>query len=82
MIRERSEIISFTRDDLERIVRHIAQLQITGHLFIGKLGEQEVHWLGDGAGVEVVTRYQQGGFEDLPPPSTELTVPVAKKRRR
>jgi hypothetical protein len=65
MYRERSEIISFTKDDIERIVRHVAQQQIVGHLFIGKFGEQTVQWNGDG-GVDVITKYVQGGVEDLP----------------
>lgn len=78
MLRERSEIIGFTKDDLERIVRHISQQQISGHLFIGKFGEQEVRWLADG-GVEVITRYAQGGFEDLP--QAQLALPDKKKRK-
>ena len=77
MIRERSEIISFTKDDLERMVRFLAQQQIVGHMFIGKMGEQEVRWTGDG-GVEVITKYVQGGFEDLPGVE-QLSLPKKKK---
>lgn len=66
MLRERSEIIKFSRDDLERLVRYMAQSQIIGPLFVGKMGNQTVQWLQDG-GIEVVTTYQQGGIEDLPP---------------
>jgi hypothetical protein len=77
MIRERSEIISFSKDDLERIVRYMAQSQITGHLFIGKFGEQDVRWTPDG-GVEVITKYIQGGFEDLPHPE-QMALPKKKK---
>jgi hypothetical protein len=65
MLRERSEVISFTRDDLERIVRYMAQQQIAGPLFIGKFGEQVIRWTTEG-GVEVITKYVQGGYADLP----------------
>jgi hypothetical protein len=65
MYRERSEIISFTKDDLEKIVRHMAQQQIVGHLFIGKFGEQLVQWNSAG-GIDVITKYAQGNWEDLP----------------
>lgn len=81
MMRERSEIISFTRDDLERIVRHISQQQIIGHLFIGKFGEQEVRWTSEG-GVEVITKYLQGGYEDLPRPEQLPLLPTSKKKKR
>jgi hypothetical protein len=66
MQRERSEIISYTKDDLERIVRHLAQMQIVGHLFIGKMGEQQVVWNGSTGGVDVITKYVEGTWEDLP----------------
>ena len=76
MLRERSEVISFSRDDIERIVRHMAQMQIVGHLFIGKMGEQTVRWTD--SGVEVITKYQQGEFEDLPKPE-QTALPKRKK---
>ncbi len=76
MMRARSEVITFNRDDIERVVRHMAQAQIAGSLFIGKFGEQQVQWLPDG-GVEVTTTYVQGEFEDLP--RTEL---VTKEPRQ
>jgi hypothetical protein len=65
MYRERSEIISFTKDDIEKIVRHMAQQQIIGHLFIGKFGEQLIQWNSNG-GVDVITKYAQGSWDDLP----------------
>ena len=65
MMRARSEAITFNRDDIERVVRHMAQAQIAGSFFIGKFGEQTVRWLPD-HGVEVTTTYVQGEFEDLP----------------
>jgi len=80
MQRERSETITFTRDDLERIIRHMAQLQISSSLFIGKFGEQAVAWMPDG-GIEVTTKYQQGGYEDLPAPSEQPALPKRKKSR-
>jgi hypothetical protein len=80
MYRERSEIISYSKDDIERIVRHIAQQQIIGHLFIGKFGEQEVRWNGDG-GVDVITSYRQGGYEDLPHEDQPLSLPKKKKNK-
>ena len=41
MLRERSETITFTRDDVERLVRHICQVQLSGgHIFVGKFGEK------------------------------------------
>ena len=77
MLRERSEIISFSKDDLERIVRAVAHQRIVGDMFIGKFGEQDLRWTPDG-GVEVVTKYVQGGFEDLPQ-AERIAAP--KKRR-
>jgi len=79
MQRERSEIIVYTKDDLERIVRHMAQMQIIGHLFIGKFGEQEIRWNVDG-GVEVITKYLQGGYEDLPAVTQEVASLSHKKK--
>ena len=79
MIRERSEVITFARDDIERVLRHVAMQQIVGSMFIGKFGEQIVRWMPDG-GVEVITRYQQGDLSDLPhanPPHRAIT-----KRKR
>jgi hypothetical protein len=67
MIRERTEIISYSKDDLERILRHLSQQKIVGDFFIGKFGEQEIRWLANG-GVEIITSYTEGSFEDLPPP--------------
>jgi hypothetical protein len=87
MFRERSEIISFSKDDLERLVRFMAQQQIVGHLFIGKFGEQEVRWRQDG-GVDVITKYVQGGWEDIPKPDQEkherlaAPEPESKKKRK
>jgi hypothetical protein len=80
MYRERSEIISFTKDDIERIVRHMAQQQIIGHLFIGKFGEQLVQWNNAG-GVDVITKYAQGGWEDLPATET-LALPEGKVKNK
>ena len=71
MMRARSEVITFNRDDLEKVVRHMAQSQIAGSLFIGKFGDQQVRWMPDG-GVEVITSYVQGTFDDLPP-ATQLS---------
>lgn len=80
MLRERSEIIRFNRDDIERIVRYMAQAQIVGPLFIGKFGEQTVRWLPDN-GVEVITTYQQGGIEDLPRASEPNALPEPKHKK-
>ena len=80
MYRERSEIISYSKDDIERIVRHIAQQQIIGHLFIGKFGEQEVRWNGNG-GVDVVTKYIEGSWEDLPYQEQPVALPKGKKHK-
>jgi hypothetical protein len=81
MLRERSEIIVYTKDDLERIVRHMAQMQITGHLFIGKFGEQEIRWNGDGS-VEVITKYIQGTYEDLPAETPEVQALSHHKKKK
>jgi hypothetical protein len=78
MIRERTETIALSKDDIERIVSYMAQQQIAGHLSIGKLGEQSVRWTLDG-GVEVVTRYVQGDYQDLPQPEP-LALPKKKKK--
>lgn len=84
MLRERSEIISFSRDDIERIVRYVAKERIVGSLFIGKFGEQSVRWLADG-GIEVITRHQEGDLHDLPaanPPPLLAAEGKHKKKRR
>lgn len=82
MFRERSEIIAFSKDDLERLVRYMAQQQIVGHLFIGKFGEQDVRWRGDG-GVDVVTKYVQGSWEDIPKgPEQEQSVLIESKPKK
>jgi hypothetical protein len=81
MYRERSEIISFTKDDIEKIVRHMAQQQIIGHLFIGKFGEQLVQWNSAG-GVDVVTKYVQGSWEDLPAETKPLVLPEVKDKKK
>jgi hypothetical protein len=85
MFRERSEIIYFTKDDLERFVRSMANQQIIGHLFIGKFGEQEVRWRNDG-GVDVITKYAQGSWEDIPKhpeqPAEQLEAPEKLKRKK
>ena len=66
MIRYRSEVVRFTRDDIERLVRYMAQTQIAGNpLFVGKFNEQIIRWLPDES-VEVISTYEQGTFEDLP----------------
>lgn len=81
MFRERSEIISFTKDDLERLIRFMAQQQIVGHLFIGKFGEQEIRWRDDG-GVDVITKYVQGSWDDIPKPEHEQLEPPKKQRKK
>jgi hypothetical protein len=81
MYRERSEIISFTKDDIERIVRHMAQQQIIGHLFIGKFGEQLVQWNAAG-GVDVITKYAQGSWEDLPADTRPLVLSEGKEKKK
>ena len=81
MMRARSEVITFNRDDLEKVVRHMAQSQIAGSLFIGKFGDQQVRWMPDG-GVEVVTSYVQGSFDDLPPAVENNTTAKAITKRK
>jgi hypothetical protein len=81
MYRERSEIISFTKDDIEKIVRHMAQQQIIGHLFIGKFGEQLVQWNAAG-GVDVVTKYAQGNWEDLPATERPALSEIKDKKKK
>jgi hypothetical protein len=85
MLRERSEVITFARDDIERIVRYVAKERVVGSLFIGKFGDQTVRWLPDG-GVEVITTYQEGDWHDLPPPNPAPAViaeytPAKKKKK-
>jgi hypothetical protein len=79
MMRARSEVITFNRDDLEKVVRHMAQAQIAGSLFIGKFGDQTVRWMPDG-GVEVVTSYVEGSFNDLPPAVEDTPTRAITKR--
>ena len=82
MMKERSEIVSFHRDDIERIVRYIAKQQLGGGVFIGKFGEQSVRWDADG-GIEVVTKYQEGDFTDVEtkPAALQVATSAAKKRK-
>lgn len=80
MMRARSEVITFNRDDLERVVRHMAQSQIAGSLFIGKFGTQTVRWMPDG-GVEVETSYVQGEFDDLQVEAKAPTPAVIETKR-
>jgi hypothetical protein len=84
MIRARSEAITFNRDDLEKVARHMAQSQIAGSSFIGKFGEQSVRWLPDGS-IEVTTTYVHGSYEDLPQltqEEPETSPAVSGKRKR
>jgi len=82
MIRARSEAITFNRDDLEKVARHMAQSQIAGSSFIGKFGEQTARWLPDG-GVEVTTTYVHGSYEDLPQLAEESQpAQITGKRKR
>jgi hypothetical protein len=81
MLRERSEIISYSKDDIERIIRYLSQQQLTGQLFIGKFGEQQIKWNDDG-GVEVITKYTEGGYEDLPPKQLEAPAEHKTKRKK
>ncbi len=82
MLRERSEIIAFNRDDIERIVRYLAKQRIVGEMFIGKAGEQIVRWTEDG-GVEVITKFMEGDLADLPPsPVTQVSIPAIESPRK
>lgn len=80
MLRERSEVIAFSRDDIERLARFVAKQQIVGQLFIGKMGEQTVRWTPDG-GIEVVTTYQEGDISDLPPANPVALTATKKKKK-
>jgi hypothetical protein len=77
MLRERSEIIAFSRDDIERIARHIAKAQIVGSMFIGKFGEQSVRWTPD-SGIEVITKYTEGDMDDVAPSPVLIDQDVAR----
>lgn len=81
--RERSEVITLSRDDIERIVRYVAKERIVGSMFLGKFGEQSVRWTADG-GVEVITTYQEGDLADLPPANVPVLVDTkqGKKHKR
>jgi hypothetical protein len=79
MIRTRSEVITFSRDDLEKVARHMAQSQIAGSSFVGKFGEQSARWLPDGS-IEVTTTYVQGSYDDLP--QLVESAPAVIKRKR
>ena len=63
-MRKRSEVMSFSREDLERIVKYLAKAEIVGSLFIGEFFEQQVHW-SDNGNCKVVTDYQEGSWKDL-----------------
>ena len=81
MLKERSEIVAFNRDDIERIVRYIAKQQLGGGVFIGKFGEQNIRWDADG-GIEVVTKYQEGDFADVEAKPAVLQVAATKGKRK
>jgi hypothetical protein len=82
MLRERREVIFFSRDDLEKILRNVAQMQIVGSMFIGRFGEQVVRWDENG-NAEVITSYHQGDLSDLPlPQQAELPRRLARGKSR
>ena len=82
MIRERSEIIAFSRDDIERIIRYAAKQRIIGEMFIGKAGEQSIRWTADG-GIEVMTKFTEGDLADVPPYSQiAITEKHEKKKHK
>ena len=81
MLRERTELIAFSRDDLERLVRYASMNRITGNMFIGKFGEQSVRWTADG-GIEVITKYVEGDLNDLPPPAAPTPAAITSKKKR
>lgn len=80
MLKERSETVTFTRDDLERIARYVSKQQIIGS-FIGKFGEQTVRWTADG-GIEVITSLQEGDLNDLPPLTPTPTIAIESKKKK
>lgn len=80
MIRARSEAITFNRDDLEKVARHMAQTQIAGSSFVGKFGEQSARWLPDGS-IEVTTTYVQGDFEELPQLVEQPQAQISKRKK-
>jgi hypothetical protein len=83
MLKERSETVAFTRDDLEKIARYIAKQQLIGS-YIGKFGEQTARWLADG-GIEIITKIQEGDLSDLPPlqtPPIAITEERHEKKRK
>jgi len=81
MIRARSEAITFNRDDLEKVARHMAQTQIAGSSFVGKFGEQTARWLPDGS-IEVTTTYVQGDYDDLPQLVEQPPAQITKRKGR
>jgi hypothetical protein len=81
MLRERSEVIAFTRDDIEKIVRYVAKQRIIGEMFIGKAGDQSVRWTADG-GVEVVTKFMEGDIDDVPPLQVPIALAASKKKKK
>lgn len=70
MQRERTEVTSFSRTELERLACAITKTQIVGSLFIGEFHEQTVEWSKDGS-ISVMTRYSPGGWSELPAPETK-----------
>ena len=78
MRRERAEVINFARDDVEKILCHMAKLQIIGPMFVGKFGGQTVHWRDDG-GVDVITNYEQVGLDEVISRPTPLPKQGRKK---
>jgi hypothetical protein len=64
-MRERKEMIQFSRNDLEYIAKSMAKLRIVGDLFIGRIIDQEVQWHTDES-LTVVVTYQEGTLDDIP----------------
>jgi hypothetical protein len=89
-MRNRKEIIDFSRDDLEHIAKQMAKLRIIGDLFVGRIIDQEVIWRTDER-LSVITTYVEGNLTEIGsvPAITsfpeeeeeEVTTPTRRKRK-
>ena len=63
-MRERKEMIQFSRSDLEHIAKSMAKLRIVGNLFVGHISNQTVEWNSDD-GLSVVTTFQESTLDEV-----------------
>jgi hypothetical protein len=80
-MRERKEIIHFSRNDIENIAKSMAKLRIVGDLFIGRFIEQEVQWHNDES-LSIIITYIEGTIDDIPSRDTPVAIEHKSKKHK